>query len=118
MNMTTSPAAPSLRRNLVFARVGKGSLHRKWSQLPASDRQWDIQLSTYLDDQSDFVEGDLPLSIDKGTKWDSIFRYFTQNPELLDKYDYIYFPDDDLDFTAKDVGEIFRLCTENDLFIS
>ncbi|MDE1156194.1 MAG: DUF707 domain-containing protein [Acidobacteriaceae bacterium] len=106
------------RRNLVFARVGRGSLHNKWAGPAPKDRSWDIQLSTYLDDISAFTEGDFPVYIDKGTKWDSIVRYFQKNPELLDRYDHIFFPDDDLDMVAAGVETIFAICGKYDLYIA
>jgi len=73
------------KRDLVFARVGKGTLHRHWAPPDLSNRNWDLQLSTYLDDNAAFTEGDFPLSVDRGTKWDSIFRFFLNSPELLDQ---------------------------------
>ena len=107
-----------LKRDLVFARVGKGSLHRRWALQSSQDRRWDLQLSTYLDDNASFVEGDFPLSVDRGTKWDSIFRFFLNNPALLDQYEWVFFPDDDLVFETEDVARIFQLCRDYGLYIA
>lgn len=114
MNLQGSVA----KRDLVFARVGKGSLHSRWAPTATTPRNWDLQLSTFLDETESFTQGDFPLSVDKGTKWDSIVRYFSKNPDLLDAYDYIYFPDDDLQFETGDVGRVFDLCRTNDLYMA
>ena len=106
------------QRFLVFARVGSKSLHREWLVEPRTQRNWDLQLSTYVVDADDLSDGDFPLSIDTGTKWDSVCRYFAAQPELLDRYDYIMFPDDDLLFAEGGISELFRICTEEKLEIA
>lgn len=105
------------RENLVFVRVGRNSLHRGWL---AGDgpRNWDLQLSQYDDDPDIGRGGDLPLSVDKGTKWDSIYRYLSKNPALMDRYRYIAFMDDDLVFTKKDLNRYFEICAAYDLYVA
>ncbi|QIG53198.1 DUF707 domain-containing protein [Altererythrobacter sp. BO-6] len=105
------------RQNLVFVRVGSKSLHRRWLA-GKGERNWDLQLSQYDDDPEIGQGGDLPLSVDKGTKWDSVYRYLINNPEVLDRYRYIAFMDDDLLFTKEDLNRYFDICAENDLFIA
>lgn len=109
---------PASRTNLVFARVGRISLHRTWLTEPKEQRNWDLQLSTYDKNLTDLDDGDLPLSFDMGTKWDSICRYFRENPDLLDRYDYIMFPDDDLLFDPGNVTRLFAIASENLLDIA
>lgn len=108
----------SYHRNLVFARAGKGSIHKKWAETPPSARNWDLQLSTYIDDNAHLSEGDFPLSVDKGTKWDSIFRHFKNNPELFERYDFVFFPDDDVDMTGADIDKVFDTSRKYDLDIA
>lgn len=107
-----------LCRNLVFARTGKGSIHQAWAGTPRSRRNWDLQLSTYIDDNAHLREGDFPLSIDKGTKWDSVFRYFRNDPQLFDRYDYVFFPDDDIGMTGDNVNRVFDICRKHGLDIA
>jgi hypothetical protein len=96
------------QRFLVFARVGRLSLHRNWLVEPKTTRNWHLQLSTYDRTLQDLEEGDFPLSIDTGTKWDSICRYVRARPEILDQYDYIMFPDDDLLFEPSGINTLFE----------
>jgi hypothetical protein len=112
------PESSASKRDLVFARVGNGTLHRHWAPSDSSNRNWDLQLSTYLDDGVAYTEGDFPLSVDRGTKWDSVFRFFRNSPELLDRYEYVFFPDDDLIFETGDVSRIFELCRHFNLYIA
>lgn len=116
MEGTRTPS-PIRRRNLLIARVGDRSLHRTW--LSASgDRCWDLQLSSYGSGGAFKADGDLPFSIDRGTKWDSIFRHLSAHPELFDRYDYIAFPDDDLSFEAGSLNHLFNTCREFDLYVA
>lgn len=104
-------------RNLIFARVGRLSLHRNWLLDPKASRNWDLQLSTYDEQQADLDDGDFPLSVDTGTKWDSACRYLRGNPDLLDRYDYIMFPDDDLLFEPNGISDLFEIMASHDLDI-
>lgn len=106
------------RPYLVFARVGRLSLHRTWLVEPKDDRNWDLQLSTYDKGLADLDDGDSPLSYDMGTKWDSICRYFRDQPELLDRYEYIMFPDDDLLFDPGNISRLFAISAQNSLDIA
>lgn len=104
-------------RNLVFARVGGLSLHRNWLLEPKASRNWHLQLSTYDEQLQGLDDGDLSLSIDTGTKWDSVCRYLRTNPDLLDRYDYIMFPDDDLLFEPNGLSNLFKIMASHDLDI-
>jgi hypothetical protein len=106
------------RNNLVFARVGRLSLHRTWLVEPTAERNWALQLSTYDQKLGDLDDGDMRLSVDLGTKWDSICRYFRENPELLDEYEYVMFPDDDLLFDQGGISLLFATARANDLDIA
>ncbi|BCK75405.1 fucolectin tachylectin-4 pentraxin-1 [Acetobacter aceti NRIC 0242] len=103
------------RRFLVLARVGEDSLHREWIADDTTPRNWDLQLNVYAKDHSLSFDGDLPTVFDYGTKWDSIARHFKANPELLDRYDYIMLPDDDLRMKSADISRLFDIAVEHDL---
>ena len=107
----------SSRRYLVFARVGAKSLHHEWLA-GDGDRLWDIQFSQYDDDPDIGNGGDLSLSVDKGTKWDSIYRYLTGHPELFDQYRYMMFMDDDLSISCDAINRVFQICEEHDLQVA
>ena len=105
------------RDHLVFVRGGKTSLHHDWLKGPGP-RSWDLQVSQWIDDPDIGADGDLPVSIDKGTKWDSVYRYLSANPELMVRYRYIAFMDDDLIFTKQDLNRYFEICEEHGLLLA
>lgn len=114
----SAAAVAGQRRNLVFARFGATSVHPYWLAEPAADRNWDLQLSTWIQDLAGLTDGDFPVHVDAGVKWGCIGRFFAARPELLDRYDYVHFPDDDLLFEAGSISRIFAICREHSLKIA
>jgi hypothetical protein len=108
----------SQRRFLVVGRVGDKSLHQEWIRGGRNERTWDLQLNAYGHDLSKIQNGDLPPIVDRGTKWDSIFRYFSSNPELLSQYEYIMLPDDDVLMAPDDFNRVFEIVVEHDLILA
>ncbi len=105
-------------RNLVFARVGQSSVHPYWLVEPAADRTWDLQLSTWIQDLAGLTDGDFPMHLDTGVKWGCVGRFFAEHPDLLDRYDHVFFPDDDLLFETGAISRIFAVCREHNLAIA
>lgn len=113
-----SPLIPEQRRNLILVRAGERSLHRTWSH-GGAERTWDLQISSYAaDDDLHAGDGDLPLSVDRGTKFDSLHRYLTANPDVFERYDYIATPDDDLLIPPDGIARMFATCREFDLDVA
>ncbi|MFT3691044.1 DUF707 domain-containing protein [Paenirhodobacter sp.] len=106
------------RRFLVLGRCGDKSLHREWIADRSCPRNWDLQINSYAKDQSTCQDGDLPTVFDYGTKWDSIARHLRARPELLDRYDYVMLPDDDVRIGAGDINRLFEIAVEHDLTIA
>jgi hypothetical protein len=82
-------------RNLLIVRAGDRSLHPGWLR---GRRDWDLHVSYFGNRQNPF--GGLPegisLSYEKGPKFIGILECLGKQPSLLDAYDYVGFPDDDL----------------------
>jgi hypothetical protein len=106
------------RRFLVLGRVGDKSLHKHWIDGPAEQRNWDLALNAYGKDEARVQDGDLPTVIDRGTKFDSIVRHVRQRPELLDRYDYIAIPDDDLLLGPEQFNRFFDIVREYNLTVA
>ncbi|MFC3057613.1 DUF707 domain-containing protein [Paenirhodobacter populi] len=109
---------PPTRRFLVLGRCGDKSLHKSWTADTSVRRNWDLQLNSYAKDPANCPDEDLPTVFDHGTKWDSIARHFRARPELLDRYDYIMLPDDDLLMKAGDINRLFEIAVAYDLTIA
>ena len=106
------------KRFLVIGRVGGKSLHKAWIEDTTCERTWDLQLNAYGDAAAQIADVDLPTVIDQGTKWDSLARHFRAHPELLDHYDYVMLPDDDLLMTAGDINRIFEITAAHDFTLA
>lgn len=110
-------AMSTTRRNLVLARVGDRSLHRHWL-IDGGERSWDLQLNAYGNGAAQLEDQDLPTVIDHGTKLDSIARHLRAHPQLLEQYDYVLLPDDDLLMSAGDIDRVFAIMREHDLTVA
>lgn len=105
MTNASETAAPE-RRNLVVVRAGANSLHRGWL---GEGRSWDLGISSFHSDRAeDFPEARY-FSFYKGGKWDGLYQFFRENAELLDRYDYIWLPDDDISTSVDDLNRVFAL---------
>lgn len=51
----------------------------------------------------------------KGPKWEPIYHWLSANPEIIGRYDYIWFPDDDIMTTWENVNAFFQICRDYDL---
>lgn len=84
-----------MRRNLVIVRAGDSSLHPTWLP-PSGQRSWDLVVNYFGDDPHRHRAPDLQRIDGKGPKWRGLHRLFTAHPQLLERYEYIWLPDDDL----------------------
>jgi hypothetical protein len=101
------PADATPKRNLVFCRVGDGSLHRTWIGDPAT-RSYDVWLDSYAEDDARWAGEPARVTVDRGTvKIPRIARLLRESADELDRYDAIWFPDDDLALTPADVDRLF-----------
>ena len=94
-----------MRRNLVIARVGAGSLHPEWLD-PASPRNWDLRLAPYqpIPDEArrDCVVGEIV----PGPKWTGI-RALLNGWDGWRDYDYVWLPDDDIRTSQGTINQMF-----------
>lgn len=102
------------RRNLVVLRGNETSLHHQWRRdMVDEDRNWDLLVSFYGDpalfDAPDFAE--YRILQPKKRKFAPIHDLFHEGSPLW-AYDHIFFPDDDLMMTWRDVNEMFAICRD------
>jgi hypothetical protein len=102
------------RRHLVIVRAGDRSLHPQWLAGP-QERSWDLVVSYFGDDPQIYREPDVRRIDDKGTKWPALHDLLISHPELIDGYDYVWLPDDDLSANKADINRLFELCTRHGL---
>lgn len=99
----------------VFSAVGKESLHRKWITPQCN---FDLHLIVY-DQSIDDFRNDTPfLSTGIGYKFKLIYQYLVENLELIDRYEYFYFPDDDIIIDSVNIEKLFNYMGEYGLEIA
>lgn len=95
---------------LVILRCGDQSLHRPWRN---KDSRWDLAASYFGNDpELQFPEARYVHRY-KGGKWDGIYNFCKSNPDVLEKYDYFWFPDDDIAADPDALNRLFRIVEDN-----
>ncbi len=101
-------------RNLIVLRAGDASLHREWIAGP--QRDFDLFISYYGSNpgrwqaDADFYEQR------SGPKWPCLADVLSEHRQLIDRYDAIWLPDDDLSADMDGINRMFaffcahRLC--------
>lgn len=105
-----------MRRDLVIVRAGDGSLHPEWIR-EASERSWDLLVSYFGDDPGKFRDDDVIRLDSKGAKWPALHALLTERAGLLQHYDYVWMPDDDISCRAQDVERLFAAMRRHDLLL-
>jgi len=88
----------------VFSVVGKQSLHYSWM---SSSKNFDLHLIVYDQSFNDYREDTPYITVGKGHKFKLIYTYLTEHPVFLEKYDFYYFPDDDILIDAQNIEKLF-----------
>ncbi len=100
------------RRNLVLAAVGDDSLHARWRR---GGTTFDLFL-VYYGDGPDRFSGDADYYLRMpGQKWHLVHYALSERPELIDRYDAFWVPDDDLRIAGSDVDALFAVFHEHEL---
>jgi len=105
------------KRNLVISTVGDKSIHKYWSN--HNDSQYH-KLLIYYGDGPGYEEETTYYRKEKGYKYHLIekaIQYYLSN-DLLDDYDYVWLPDDDIYLEEQDVLRLFNYMKNYDLAIA
>lgn len=97
----------SHRQFLVIARVGDHSLHPQW--LAGPYRNFDVYLSYFGNTPEKYKGGTEFYEQAKGGKWPVIANIVNNNPDLVERYCAVWFPDDDLLMSTESINQMFNL---------
>ena len=110
-----SDKALAVKRNLIVVRAGEDSKHLGWMSSAANERSWDLGISYYGDTEQRYaIDADYYTAC-KGGKWDGLFDFFTKFADIIDQYEYIWLPDDDIETDGAAIEQLFELAAEHDL---
>jgi hypothetical protein len=94
------------RRFLVVARVGDRSLHRRW--LSGGERNFDLYLSYYGAEPDKFAGDAEYWRGRKGPKWTILAEHVREDAAIIEAYQAIWLPDDDLLIDANQISRMFE----------
>jgi hypothetical protein len=106
----------ALCRRLVVVRAGDASLHPQWldgGEAPT----FDFAVCYYGDDPKAFSDCALRYAV-KGGKWDGFHAFFAANPNIFEKYDWIWLPDDDIATNTACINRLFDLTEKHTLHLA
>ena len=102
---------------LIFSSVGVQSRHRMWLNCFDKNRDFDIALA-YFGDDDVWFETETKNNSDsfniyqkKGLKWPNFYDYILNND--ISKYRYIWVPDDDIEIFGDKISEMFATMENN-----
>jgi hypothetical protein len=101
-------------KNLVFVAAGDSSLHQHWLHCP----DFDVYINYYGEIAGRYEKEGNFYSTYKGTKYKILLQALEANPDLLDHYQNIWVPDDDIYLSAEGVCQMFRTFKEFDLMLA
>jgi hypothetical protein len=103
-------------RILIIVRAGDTSLHTQWN----IDRceEWECWVSYFGDDPSAYQDHNTRRFDEKGPKWPALSRLINQNWSEVQRYDFIWLPDDDLMCTKNSLRLFFAICEAFHLDVS
>lgn len=106
----------SSKKGLVVVRAGDTSLHPQW--INKKNHKWDLALSYYGDYPDRYLGQYDFIHIFKGQKWEGIYNFLKANKNILNNYDYIWFPDDDILTNSETIDRFFDLCRKHKFTIA
>lgn len=99
-----------------MVRAGDASLHPDW-RAGSDSPTFDIAVSYYGDTPEAFSDAVLVHRC-KGGKWEGLSAFFANHPEILERYDWFWLPDDDIAATADDLNRLFDIVEARGLEIA
>ena len=90
--------------NCLIAAVGKNSLHKMWIKGYCN---FNLHLIVYDDSIDKYIGDTNHICYIKGFKLRIIYKYLDSNPQIKNKYDYYFFPDDDITMSSETINSLF-----------
>ena len=107
-----------MNKYLVISTVGDESLHKEWIK---DSPNFDLVLIYYGNNPnkiSQYREDTENLYISKGEKYHLIKAFIQSNLDFINKYKYIWLPDDDVSISTFNINKFFSISEQYNLLIS
>jgi len=106
------------QKNLVVVCAGENSLHQQWIQ---EDSNFDLIVLYYGNCDiifNKFVSTSKKCLKVQGHKYHLIYNFIKSNLDDISQYKYVWFPDDDLMTSSKDITSLFNFCINYELMLA
>jgi len=104
-----------LKKCCVISAVGRNSLHREWIK---ESLDFDLHLIVYDDSFNNYYNDTVFISPQKGYKLELVYNYLVKNPVYLEKYEYFFIPDDDIQINSANIAKLFKYMKTYNLSIA
>lgn len=101
-------------KNLIIVAAGDSSLHQHWLNSP----DFDVYINYYGEVSGRYEKDGQFYSTFKGTKFKILLQVLDTHPDLLDYYQNVWIPDDDIYLTTEAVSQMFQTFKEFDLMLA
>jgi hypothetical protein len=98
-----------MKPNLALFRAGPSSLHPQAVQRLAQ-QNFDYALSWFGDAAPAHADGAAFVHMQKGAKWPGLEQTLVAHWDTIQKYEYVWLPDDDLLCEPESVSRMFAIC--------
>jgi hypothetical protein len=107
-----------MNKNLIIVPAGDNSLHNNWLD---ENKNFDLIIIYYGNSDEIYekyvTQSKLAIKT-KGNKWHLIYDLLYNNDDIISQYDYVWFPDDDLDSNTESINRLFDINSQYDLWLS
>ena len=107
----------SLQRRRFLVYVQCSSQYSR-VELLSPNRNFDVMLN-YYDEVPPVIPSDTELAVfQRGTKCTAIWKLLQCRPDLLKRYEYVLFLDDDIFVSAENIGRMFREMAQDSIHLA
>lgn len=104
-------------KQLLLSTVGNASLHKEWI---AGNKNFDVILIYYGGNDEIFADYQKDAMIclnQKGQKYPMIKQFILNNLELINQYEYIWLPDDDISISTDEINKFFDIARQYNIVL-
>lgn len=105
-------------KNMIFTSAGDNTNLLEW--WISNSQNYDIYILYYGNNDEIYKKYKSNVKYiekSKGSKFQNLYKFYTEHPEIISKYDYFFVVDDDIQIKASDINELFKMAKDYKLLI-
>jgi len=111
-------ADEKIQKNMVFTSAGDNTNFFNWWL--SDSQEYDVFLYYYGTNNDTFDKYKSLVHYAekaKGSKFQNFYKFYKNNPEIIEEYDYFFIVDDDIEIKAKNINYLFNIANTYNLDI-